>query len=286
MVARDRLPSAIRLNATARHLAILLGPAVGGGMMLLLGPAWGLLANVLLYLPFTTLLALIPHTGHAGRTASPRGPAVGLTGLVRLLAEAGADRRIVTMILLGGATSFFVGNAFQAQMPEYAHDLGTDEAGARYSLLLAGNAAGAVLGAVLLETLHVLRPGARAAILFAGAWGVAIGLFALAGSYAVALGLLVVAGVCNIAFTSMAQTLVQTLAPPPLRGSVVGLFNTAILGLRAGSGVTVGVLGALVNVHWSLAASAAAVVLIATGLLVREVRSPAVAAAGGAPAGG
>jgi hypothetical protein len=31
IVGPERLPSAIRLNATSRDLAILLGPAVGGG---------------------------------------------------------------------------------------------------------------------------------------------------------------------------------------------------------------------------------------------------------------
>ena len=45
-----------------------------------------------------------------------------------------------------------MGNAFQAQMPEYAHDFGADEAGGWYSMLLAGNAAGAILGALLLES--------------------------------------------------------------------------------------------------------------------------------------
>ena len=50
---------------------------------------------------------------------------------------------------------------------------------------------------------------------------------------------------------------------------MVGLFNTAILGLRAGSGITVGVLGAFIGVHWSLALSAAAVVTIALALLAR-----------------
>jgi hypothetical protein len=55
---------------------------------------------------------------------------------------------------------------------------------------------------------------------------------------------------------------------------VVGLFNTAILGLRAGSGVTVGVLGALINVHRSLELSAAVVVAIGVALLVRETRTP------------
>ncbi|HSE92614.1 MAG TPA: MFS transporter, partial [Methylomirabilota bacterium] len=43
MVGADHLHSAVRLNASSRNLAILLGPALGGGLMLLLGPAWGLL---------------------------------------------------------------------------------------------------------------------------------------------------------------------------------------------------------------------------------------------------
>ena len=271
MVGADHLQSAIRLNATGRYLAILLGPAVGGGLMLLLSPAWGLIANVLIYLPLTILLLRVPYTGHARHAGEPQ-PArrVSLGETLRVFREARADRRIVTMIVLGGATSFFVGNAFQPQMPEYAQHHGTDETGVWHSVLLAANAAGAVLGAVLLESLNVLRPSARTAIVCAGAWGVAIGLFPAARSYGVAVTLLLFAGVFNIAFTSMAQTLVQLLAPPRLRGGIVGLFNTAILGFRAGSGVTVGVLGAFINIHWSLGLSAAAVVVTAVGLLARE----------------
>src|SRR5262245_63394274 len=55
IVGPERLPSAIRLNATARYLAILFGPAVGGGLILLLGPGRGLLASIILYVPFTFL---------------------------------------------------------------------------------------------------------------------------------------------------------------------------------------------------------------------------------------
>ncbi len=274
MVGLEQLQSAIRLNASSRYLSILLGPAVGGGLMLLLGPAWGVLANVLIYVPFTVLLLRLPYTGHTREADQP--PAARRPGLgeaLRLLAEVRSDRRIGTMILLGGAASFFVGNAFQAQMPAYAHDLGADGAGVLYSILLAANAAGAVLGAALLESLNVLRPSARTAIVCAGAWGLTIGLFPAAPNYGVAVTLLALAGVFDIAFTSMAQTLVQVLAPPRLRGRIVGLFNTSVLGLRAGSGVTVGVLGAVLNVRWSLALSAAAVVVTAAGLLAREART-------------
>ena len=273
MVGPAQLQSAIRLNATARYLAILLGPAVGGGLMLLLGPAWGLLANVLIYAPFSIFLWTIPYTGHLrdGVVARPAAR-LGLRDALRVFGEVRGDRRIVVMIVLGGVTSFFVGNAFQAQMPEYAHHLGTDEAGGWYSLLLAANATGAILGTVLLESSNVLRPSVRSAIACAGVWGLAIGLFPAAPNYPVAVTLLVIAGAFNIAFASMAQTLVQLLAPSRVRGAVVGLFNTAMLGLRAGSGLTVGVLGALINVQWSLALSALVVVVSAAVLLVRETR--------------
>jgi MFS family permease len=274
MVGPEHLQSAVRLNASSRNLAILLGPAVGGGLMLIFGPAWGLLVNVLVYLPLTTLLVFIPYTGHTRHAEDvPRAARPGFGETVCLLGQVRLDRRLVTMIALAGATSFFVGNAFHAQMPGYAHDLGADEAGVRYSILLGANAAGAIIGAVLLEMMSLLRPSARTAIICALLWSVTIGLFPFATSYVVAVILLSLAGLFNIAFTAMAQTLVQLLAPPRLRGRIVGLFNTTFLGLRAGSGVTVGVLGALIGIHHSLALSSAAVVVISAALLVRELRS-------------
>ena len=273
IVGPEKLASAIRLNATSRYLAILFGPAVGGGMMLLLGPGHGLLANILLYLPFTLYLLRMPYTGHRRDPGARRATGFGLADVQRLLGEARAEPRLLTMILLGGTTSFLVGNAFQAQMPEYAHHLGADEAGAWYSVLLAANAVGAIIGAVLLESSTFVTLSARAAIVCALVWGVLMALFPAAQNYPVAVLLLVLAGIFNVAFTSMAQTIVQLLAPPRLRGSMVGLFNTSMLGLRAGSGLTVGVLGALIGVQWSLTLSSTAVVLVAVGLLAVEARA-------------
>ena len=271
MVGPAQLSSAIRLNATSRYLAILLGPGIGGGMMLLLGPAWGLLANVLLYLPFTFFLVLTPYTGHSRHPGRARQPLrFGATEIVALFRAARGDRRLMSMIWLGAATSLFVGSAFQAQMPEYAHRLGAIDAKVWYSILLAGNAAGAVVGAILLETADVLRPSAETAILCAGIWAATLVLFPLSTSYALAVVLLAAGGAFNIAFTSMAQTIVQLRAAAEIRGRMVGLFNTAMLGLRAGSGLSVGVLGAVIGVHWSLMLSAGAVVLIAGWLYARE----------------
>ena len=278
MVPHEDLPSAIRLNASSRYLAIVLGPAVGGGLLLLLGPAWGLLTNVLIFLPFSLFVRRVPYTGHAegpGRVRSS-----GFAEVLGAFANVRTEPRIMTMIVLAGASSLFVGNAFQAQMPEYAHLLGADDTGAKYSILLAANAAGAIVGVVLLEGANILRPSVRTAIVCAGLWGVAMGLFPMAQNYPAAVALLVLGGVFSITFTSMAQTLVQILAPARLRGTIVGLFNTAMLGLRAGSGVTVGVLGTFIGVRLSLELSSLMVVLTAFALFARDARARSRPAAG------
>ena len=274
IVGADHLASAIRLNAISRYFSMLVGPAVGGGLMLVLNPGVALLVNVLLYLPLTLYLFWMPYTGHRNESdARRRTPRLGLAEARRVLAEVRSEPRIIRMIVLAGATSLFIGTAFQAQMPEFAHHHGSEEADVWYSVLFGANAAGAVIGALLLETVTVLQGGVRAAIVCAAIWGIVMGLFPLVHGYAAAVTFLVLAGIFNIAFTSMAQALVQILAPPGLRGRVVGLFNTSMLGLRAGSGVTVGVLGAVIGIEWSLALSAAAVVAVAVGLLIADVRA-------------
>ncbi|HTI41607.1 MAG TPA: MFS transporter [Vicinamibacterales bacterium] len=281
MVPPEDLPSAIRLNASSRYLSILLGPAVGGGLMLMLGPAWGLLANVLIYLPFTILLTRFPYTGHAARGAGRKTQPFGLADAWNVFATVRSEQRIMAMVVIAGVTSFFVGNAFQAQMPEYANFLGADETGTRYTMLLAADAVGAVIGVLLLETANFSTPTVQTAVVSAGLWGVTMGLFPLTHSYPTALALLVLAGVFNIAFQSMSQTLVQLLAPPHIRGRVVGLFTMAMLGLRAGSGLMVGLLGTVIGVRYSLAVSSLAVVLVAIALLAREARAGAAVGAEG-----
>ena len=80
--------------------------------------------------------------------------------------------------------------------------------------------------------------------------------FALARSYPIALVLLFAAGFFELSCSSMTQTLVQLNAPDASRGRVLGLYNMAAAGLRAFSGLTVGLAGSLVSIHFSLALSA------------------------------
>jgi MFS family permease len=255
-VGREQLQSAIRLNSTSRQLGILFGPAVGGGLMLIFSPSVGLVVNTLIYLPLTIWLLTVPYTGHSREGAAPARRAIGWGDAIQVLRDIASNRPIITMVILGGCVSFFVGTAFQATMPEFAHDLGTEKAGMAYSALLGANAAGAVVGGFVLEGRAWLPPSVKTAFISAILWCVAIASFALSENYYMSLVLLFCAGLLNLTFSSMAQTIVQLRSPAALRGRVIGLYSMASMGFKAFSGLAVGVAGGLIGVHWSLALSA------------------------------
>ena len=176
------------------------------------------------------------------------------------------------MTLVAGASSFVIGNAYQAQMPEFAADLGHADADLYYSMLLAANAAGALAAGILLESRGIVQASPKTAFVLMLLWCLCIGGFAAATNYPLALALLFGAGVLNLAFGAMSQALVQIHAPHHIRGRVLGLYNTAQNGMRTFSGITVGMGGSLIGVHWSLGLSALALLAITLGLLAYDMK--------------
>ena len=270
------LESAVRLNAMARYLAVLVGPGVGAAILLALGPAHGIMLNTIFYMPLVLWLINAPYGPRfrAG-TPPPRRAVRGLDDIIQTIKDIRGHATIVSMILLAGGASFFVGNAYSSQMPGFAADLHHGDPGLSYSMLLAADAAGGLLAGLALEGGGLLPPRPRTAIVLAILWCAALMIFALASTYWLAVGFLFAAGFLELSFNAMAQSLVQLNAPLDMRGRIIGLFNMASLGLRAFSGISVGLIGNLIGVHWSLASSALAAMFVGSGLLLLPRRSPA-----------
>ncbi len=262
IVGAKDLQSAVRLNATGRWLGLLAGPAVGAAFLLLFGPAWGLVVNAAVYLPLTLWLWKAPYGPKFRQGDAPPPRAVrGFADIFATLREVRGLPVVASMVLLAGGASLFIGNAYQAQMPAFAHDLGHGHLDFTYSALIGADAAGALLAGILLESRGLLPPSPRTAFMLAMIWCVAIAGFAMSSSLPLAMALLFVAGFVELSFGAMAQTLVQIHAPAGSRGRIIGVYNMSALGLRSFSGVTVGLVGGALGIHASLALAATAMLI-------------------------
>ena len=251
------LPSAIRLNSTARSLGILCGPVVGSALLLGLGPVHGIWVNIAFYLPLTILAARTRYTGHTryGLIAKDR---VNALAAVKVFRDVSKDRVLAAMIILAGLGSFFIGAAMQTVMPTIASTTTGLSSGAAYGVLLFANGLGGVVGGLLLEGTGWIRLSVRAALWSTVIYGASTVFFALSHNYLVAASLLVIGGIANLATLSITMTVTQLRAPRAKKGQVIGVYSTSANGMRIGSGFTVGLLGAVIGLRPALALSAGA----------------------------
>ncbi len=260
IVGERQLQSAIRLFATFRTLGFLLGPAVGALLLNLAGPTYGILINVLIYVPLVLWLIRNPKQVHTASGHSAR-VATGFVDLLRSVRQISAIPIVFAMTALAALAAGLVGNAHDPQMPQFARDLGSGEPGLRYGLLLTAGAVGAITAGIILESRSMLTAHPRTAFLLAIGWSMAMLGFAVSQSYLLSFILLACAGFLDLSFNAMTRTLVQLHTPPSMRGRAIGLFNVGSLGCRTFSGITVGFGGGLIGIHWSLGLSALALLL-------------------------
>ena len=300
IVGSAQLQSAIRLLAMARTLGLLAGPAVGGLMLIWLSPATGLFINILIYIPLTLWLWKAPY-GPKFRVedpATPRKPIPSRTfsDFAATIRKVASNHVIVSMTLLAGLASFFVGVAIQPLMPAFSAHLGAEAAkgaaavaashdghghaallgaSTRYSMLMSANAAGAVAAGLILELRGLLPPAPRTAIILTSLWALSLMGFAATSNFTVAILFLFAAGFLQLTYQAMTQTLVQMNAPADLRGRVIGLYQTSALGMMTFSGVTVGFGASLMGIHWALIASTAMLLATTAVLVPMALRSGA-----------
>jgi MFS family permease len=233
LIGQRHLANAIALNSVVFNSARVVGPAIAGILVAVVGPGWAFALNSLSYLPVIVGLLMIgrvhvPRLGIAARTAVPE--------VVRYLR--GEPRVSALLGLLAAQTIFASGHLILG--PSLAQDLGQGAEG--LGVLLSATGVGAIVGGLrLAATSH--RPERWRVLLLAGL-ALAAGLIGvgLTRSYAITLLCFVVSGWGMVTFNASSNTLIQTLVPDRLRGRIMSLYALVLLGLMPAGGLLMGAL--------------------------------------------
>ena len=216
LVPPQRFPAAVALTHLTFNGAAVLGPAVGGVLLALIGLAGVYLIDVLSYAAALVAAVAIRPMPPLGEFARP-----GLSAIVEGLRYVTRHRLILSTFVVDMAAMVFARPI--ALYPVLALDVfRTGPAGV--GLLAAAPAAGAFVAAFLSGwTTHLRRIGLGVVVAVA-VWGGSMVLFGLSTfSFALALALLAVAGAADLVSTVLRNTIVQLETPDGLRGRVTSI---------------------------------------------------------------
>jgi MFS family permease len=262
LVGKEDLSNAIALNSGIFHGARVLGPAAAGILVATSGVAGAFFLNgvsfvAVLFALFLMDVALIRRTDAGGESARDR------LGGVRYLRENRLPRAVVLLISL----SSLIAMPFYVLLPIFAKEILGRDASA-YGVLMSAAGVGSVVGSLFSATPYVGRrkgPAITAASLLFPAL---LPVLAFMRGYVSTILVLTAVGFSYVVQNAPSNSLLQEHVPDHLRGRVMGLYVSLLLGLMRVGSLLMGLLAEATSTPVSLAAFGAAGV--AASLWVRR----------------
>ena len=248
LVPSEDLPNAVGLNSTGFNLARLIGPAVAGTLISAVGTGWVFVVNGLSFV-FTIGALLAIRTGELYvRQVDPedlRG-----RGRVREGLRYVASRGDLTVIFLVLGTVACLTLNFQLTSAAMARTVFDKNAG-EYGILGSVFAVGSVTGA-LMAARRRTTPRTRTVVVAAGLCGVTSGVSAVMPTYATFAVSLMFVGFTQLLLFTSANTVVQVSTEPTVRGRVMSLYQTVIMGTSPIGSIVVGWIAEVASPRWGI----------------------------------
>ena len=225
LVEREDLPNAVALNAMLFNAARAVGPAIAGGLLVLISPAACFVANALSYAAVLVALGLMRGERFAASEPTPAGERGSLWSVFVYLAH---HATLGPLVLCAGGMAL-LGWPSLSLLPAVASvRLGAAEW--VYSTLLSCVGLGAISAALTVAT--VTTPRLRRPLLLTGYTLAAAGLIGLAWAVGVwqALASCYCLGFGLVMFFSTGQTVVQLQVAQQQRGRVLGIWAMTLSG--------------------------------------------------------
>jgi len=232
MVGAEHVSNAVSLSSAMFMAARVIGPAIAGLVIAGFGVSWCFFANGVSYSAAVIAFLAMRENEFFSVEPIPRRKGQLREGL-RYAWSTPALRLVLVLTAVIGTLAF----NFQVVLPLLAKQTfsgGADTLGVLYASMSIGSVIGALVSA------HEARATRRFVLGAALAFGAALVGAALAPTFALELLVLVPVGAAGIAFTAMANGVLQTETAPEMRGRVAALFTVAFLGSTPIGGPIIG----------------------------------------------
>jgi MFS family permease len=226
MVGKDDLPNAIALNSSIFNGARVVGPAIAGFAIVLVGEGWCFFLNGISF--FAVIIALLlmriprTETNHAGE--SP------VRSFVEGFRFAMHDVPIRSALFLLSLLSIF-GLQYSVFLPIYARDI--LHGGAKtLGLLMSAAGVGAVLGALQFAARTQYKGLARWIAATCTACALGLLLFSFASSFWLCAVVLFAVGFAATSQMAATNTIIQQRVPDEMRSRLMAVYATLFMGVQ------------------------------------------------------
>src|SRR6266446_4644465 len=273
MVGREDLPNAIALNSSLFNMARIVGPGIGGLIIAWLGVAPLFLLNAISFIAVIIGLALIDmnHLYALAKRPNVSLDTVKQSTLQSLregLAYVIRTPSVLLIIAVVGVISLF-GINFNVILPLFATAV-LNSGPQGFGFISSAFGLGSLFSALWLAWGNN-RPSIKRLLTGSFAFCVLEILFAVSHLYVLSLVLIAAVGFVQIAFTTTANTTLQTVAPDYLRGRVMSAYMLVFAGTIPLGNLFTGGIAHLFGAPIALLAGAAISLLAATvGWILRK----------------
>ncbi len=264
MVGKEDLLNAIALNSSMFNGARIVGPAIAGVLVAIVGEGWCFLGNAVSYIAVITGILLMKITPvireRKGSTFS--NIAEGFTFVAKTPPIRG-------LLLLLGLISL-MGMPYAVLMPIFADKIlhgSSDTLG----YLMGASGLGALAAALILASRKEVFGLGRWVAFASGGLGISLILFSFSGVFWLSMLCLIPVGFSMMTQMSSSNTLIQAMVPDELRGRVMSVYSMMFMGMAPLGALLAGTLAGIMGAPYTVALGGAVCIL---GSLIFFLRLP------------
>ena len=224
------LTNAIALNSVATEMTVVIGPALGGLLIPMLGMGGAYALIVTLYVLDLTLLGRLKSV----KPVTPRARESALKSLIDGFSYVRENQPVLVLLVIAFLLNLLVAPYRYSFLPLFArYVLNVSAAGYGFLTSMAG--VGALVAGLWVVAQTNLNKRGRLVALGSVLWPTSLLLFSLSNSYYLSLFLVLFAGLAQAISWTMIATLILSNTSPAMRGRVMGLRTGVVISLPFGN---------------------------------------------------